>query len=45
MRNSQMYQIFRCTCLGFPEELQIIVTGDVLQQRLSGVTMDLSMGL
>lgn len=39
------YQIFRGAGLGFPEELQIIVTGDVLQQRLSGVTVSLSMCL
>lgn len=39
------YQIFRGAGLGFPEELQIIVTGDVLQQGLSGVTVSLSMCL
>lgn len=28
------YKVVRCTCLRFPEQLQVVVTGDVLQQRL-----------
>ena len=37
------YQIFRCSGLGFSEELQVVFTGDVLQQRLSGVAVCLPM--
>lgn len=37
------YQVFRCSGLCFPEQLQVIVTGDVLQQRLSGVGVRLPM--
>lgn len=33
------YQIFRRTGLGFSEELQVIITGDVVQQRLSCVAI------
>lgn len=37
------YQIFRCASLCFPEELQVIITGDVVQQRLSCVAIRLPM--
>lgn len=39
IQKTSNYQIFRCTGLGFPEQLQVIVTCDVLKQRLSGVTV------
>lgn len=28
------YKVVRGTCLRFPEQLEVVVTGDVLQQRL-----------
>lgn len=28
------YKVLRGTCLRFPEQLQVVVAGDVLQQRL-----------
>ena len=28
------YKVVRGTCLGFPEQLQVIITGDVLKKRL-----------
>ena len=28
------YEVIRGTCLRFPEQLQVVVTGDILQQRL-----------
>lgn len=28
------YKVIRSTCLRFPEQLEVIVAGDVLQQRL-----------
>ncbi len=35
------YKIIRGTCLGFSEQLQVIVTCDVLQQRLTTAAMGL----
>lgn len=35
------YKIVRGTCLGFSEQLQVIVTCDVLQQRLTTAVMGL----
>lgn len=35
------YKIVRGTCLGFSEQLQVIVTCDVLQQRLTTAAMGL----
>lgn len=29
------YKVVRGTCLRFPEQLEVIVAGDVLQQRLA----------
>lgn len=28
------YKVIRSTCLRFPEQLEVVVAGDVLQQRL-----------
>lgn len=36
------YKIVRGTCLGFSEQLQVVVTCDVLQQRLTTAAMGLS---
>lgn len=36
------YKIIRGTCLGFSEQLQVIVTCDVFQQRLTTAAMGLS---
>lgn len=35
------YKIVRSTCLGFSKELQVIVTSDVLQQRLAAAPVRL----
>lgn len=36
------YQVIGGPCLGLPEELQVVLTGDVLQQGLSGGAMALA---
>lgn len=35
------YKVVRGTCLRFPEQLEVVVTGDVLQQRLSACSVAL----
>lgn len=39
------YQVFRGTCLGLPEELQVVLAGDVLQEGLPGCAVGLPMVL
>lgn len=36
------YKIVRGTCLRFPEQLEVVVTGDVLQQRLPACSVTLT---
>lgn len=36
------YKVLRGTCLRFPEQLEVIVTGDVLQQRLAARSVALT---
>lgn len=36
------YKVVRGTCLRFPEQLEVVVTGDVLQQRLPARSMALA---
>lgn len=36
------YKVVRGTCLRFPEQLEVIVTGDVLQQRLAARSVALT---
>lgn len=37
------YKVVRGTCLRFPEQLQVVIAGDVLQQRLPANSMALEM--
>lgn len=39
------YKVLRGTCLRFPEQLQVIVAGDVLQQRLPACPVALAVVL
>lgn len=36
------YKVVRGTCLRFPEQLEVVVTGDVLQQRLPACSVALT---
>lgn len=36
------YKVVRGTCLRFPEQLKVVVAGDVLQQRLPACSMALA---
>lgn len=37
------YKVIRGTCLRFPEQLQVVIAGDVLQQRLPANPMAVEM--
>lgn len=37
------YKVIRGTCLRFPEQFKVVITGDVLQQRLPANAMVLEM--
>lgn len=39
------YKVLRGTCLRFPEQLQVVVAGDVLQQRLPARSVALAVVL
>lgn len=36
------YKVLRGTCLRFPEQLEVVVAGDVLQQRLPASSVALT---